>query len=1067
MAENTIDNLSIQVVASAERAISTFNRLASGASGLRGAVRGAAGGMQDMAQGARDAGTATQEAGTQSGEASRTIGKFWNSLRSVGSRIGGGFVQAVHRGTAAVGTFIKSIARIAFYRAIRSIIKDLGQSFKDLYGYSRLFGTDFAKSMDRITTASVYLRNSLAAMVAPLVNLFAPALDMLADKIVDILNFVNQLFAAINGQETYTVAKKVATTWESTFDSAANHANKRIKEVRNTLLGFDEINRLNGETPTTSGSTGSSPYTPGYSTMFEEKPLEGFFEKISNVTSGWPDWLKWLFGIGTVAIGAWGISKLPGLIGKIFDAFKNLFSITLPDWLRWLFGPKGDNDIGLDIPDKIDLPDADVPVNLKQGDWSVLQQIPSEKYLLLKVGVKMDGWLGNGNPQLPGNQPLVIDDDGSGTWDFTFQQAAMGANNLQAINNQLENMVDNWDDLAWEVAKMASGKVIDRTLRVAVKRSNSWDKTAWDAANMEDGLINRTVNVDIHILKTANDLWKIFKEAWDKEDRTVGFVIKTASSANGHWNVFKKAWDKENRTVGFLIKTASTADGHWSVFKKAWDAVDRIVGFIIKTASTANGHWNTFKKAWVDGNRKVGFIITTASTANGHWGVFKKDWDSGDRSVGFIIKTASTAGGHWKTFKKAWDDGDRTVYVDIELKKKDWTTVTDFVDDSFGGATGGGGKTSGGGAGRSIGIGVKLQENTADKGSKSLWDMWWGIFNKTLEIEQDIIIKAVGGKGIKSVGNDKNALNDFSPSTVTVNSKPGNGFTGKLSGTNTYTLKGIEDTSVKVGAAPSWASTIGGLVPYLQIDNLSTTIKALAKKGWGTKTFKGAVGASDTTTSITANLSGKWGTQSPIDYLKLSGLSTTIKVGLKADDSKIKMRVEQGEATLISATKRTENQEMPTALGGVFSNGRWSRIPQYANGTTNAHGSLFLAGEAGPEIVGHVGGRTEVLNKSQLASAMFSAVQAAMAPAAANFASAAQSMGVADAGVDMETLAEMIRQGVEQAMGRQNELDRQRNEYLRQINEKDYNPEISTSSINKAQQRMNRRAGTTIVPVGT
>ena len=345
--------------------------------------------------------------------------------------------------------------------------------------------------------------------------------------------------------------------------------------------------------------------------------------------------------------------------------------------------------------------------------------------------------------------------------------------------------------------------------------------------------------------------------------------------------------------------------------------------------------------------------------------------------------------------------------------------------------------------------------------------MWWGIFNKTLEIEQDIIIKAVGGKGIKSVGNDKNALNDFSPSTVTVNSKPGNGFTGKLSGTNTYTLKGIEDTSVKVGAAPNWASTIGGLVPYLQIDNLSTTIKALAEKGWGTKTFKGAVGASDTTTSITANLSKKWGTQSPIDYLKLSGLSTTIKVGLKADDSKIKMRVEQGTATLISATKRTENKEMRTALGGVFSNGRWSRIPQYANGTLNAHGSLFWAGEAGPEVVGHAGGRTEVLNKSQLASAMYSAVQAAMAPAAANFASAAQSMGVADAGMDMETLAEMIRQGVEQAMGRQNELDRQRNEYLRQINEKDYNVEVSTSSINRAQQRMNRRAGTTIVPIGT
>ena len=67
-----------------------------------------------------------------------------------------------------------------------------------------------------------------------------------------------------------------------------------------------------------------------------------------------------------------------------------------------------------------------------------------------------------------------------------------------------------------------------------------------------------------------------------------------------------------------------------------------------------------------------------------------------------------------------------------------------------------------------------------------------------------------------------------------------------------------------------------------------------------------------------------------------------------------------------------------TALGGIFNNGFWSKIPQYAGGTANAHGSLFLAGEAGPEVVGHVNGRTEVLNKSQIAAAIYMAVRAAM-----------------------------------------------------------------------------------------
>jgi|GEM_PF-4917644 len=85
------------------------------------------------------------------------------------------------------------------------------------------------------------------------------------------------------------------------------------------------------------------------------------------------------------------------------------------------------------------------------------------------------------------------------------------------------------------------------------------------------------------------------------------------------------------------------------------------------------------------------------------------------------------------------------------------------------------------------------------------------------------------------------------------------------------------------------------------------------------------------------------------------------------------------------------------AKGGAFYGGRWhsipqfssggvitkdfmssfSTIPRYAGGTVNA-GSMFIAGEAGPELVGHVGGRTEVLNESQLASVMQSAVAEGM-----------------------------------------------------------------------------------------
>ena len=158
---------------------------------------------------------------------------------------------------------------------------------------------------------------------------------------------------------------------------------------------------------------------------------------------------------------------------------------------------------------------------------------------------------------------------------------------------------------------------------------------------------------------------------------------------------------------------------------------------------------------------------------------------------------------------------------------------------------------------------------------------------------------------------------------------------------------------------------------------------------------------------------------------------------------------------------------VPQALGGAFYGGSWHDIPQYASGTTNAHGSLFLAGEAGPEVVGHVGGRTEVLNKSQLASAMFSAVRSAMSGISID--ASFYGGGNADGEMNGETLSEMMEymRADSDEMRKQNELLRQQNELLRQIREKDYSPEISTSSINKAQTRANRRAGITIVPVGT
>lgn len=81
----------------------------------------------------------------------------------------------------------------------------------------------------------------------------------------------------------------------------------------------------------------------------------------------------------------------------------------------------------------------------------------------------------------------------------------------------------------------------------------------------------------------------------------------------------------------------------------------------------------------------------------------------------------------------------------------------------------------------------------------------------------------------------------------------------------------------------------------------------------------------------------------------------------------------------VKEPKVTKPKTPKKALGGAFYNERWHNIAQFASGGRPSHGTAFIAGEAGAEVVGHIGGRTEVLNESQMASVMYDAVSSAMA----------------------------------------------------------------------------------------
>ena len=73
------------------------------------------------------------------------------------------------------------------------------------------------------------------------------------------------------------------------------------------------------------------------------------------------------------------------------------------------------------------------------------------------------------------------------------------------------------------------------------------------------------------------------------------------------------------------------------------------------------------------------------------------------------------------------------------------------------------------------------------------------------------------------------------------------------------------------------------------------------------------------------------------------------------------------------------------ANGGILVNGKWLDIAQYATGTQFAPtGQLFLAREAGPELVGNIGSHTAVMNNDQIVSSVAYGVEGAVTRAMRN-----------------------------------------------------------------------------------
>lgn len=259
-------------------------------------------------------------------------------------------LQAVMKFTKKLSFLVEMVKRRILYRAINALISGVANGFKEgvnnLYQWALRVDNIFVHTMDTFATAALYLKNSLGALVSPILNYLAPAIDSLNDKFVDLLNIINRTIAKLSGASSWTKALKYPKSYAEMLDDASGSA----KKLKATILGIDEINPLNGQN---NGRSGSGDEELDYSKMFEEvqfaeeessklgeffAPLKESYEKyivpvINKLKTWWssaqPKFEKIAKDIKAVFTNErlkafW--DAIVGTIGKVFDLFSGIIT---------------------------------------------------------------------------------------------------------------------------------------------------------------------------------------------------------------------------------------------------------------------------------------------------------------------------------------------------------------------------------------------------------------------------------------------------------------------------------------------------------------------------------------------------------------------------------------------------------------------------------------------------------------------------------------------------------------------------------------------------------------------
>lgn len=176
-----------------------------------------------------------------------------------------------------------------------------------------------------------------------------------------------------------------------------------------------------------------------------------------------------------------------------------------------------------------------------------------------------------------------------------------------------------------------------------------------------------------------------------------------------------------------------------------------------------------------------------------------------------------------------------------------------------------------------------------------------------------------------------------------------------------------------------WAEKVG------KVKEFTTGVKNKAGEWWSNvKKWWESTTAGKEVKRFTVNVKkagGTWWKDVSNEWKeKVINAGRTLKIGISFATNALK-NLWSSVSTFFSGKTvnvKTKGSTTKKADGGVFSGGSWKPIKKYAVGGLPNMGQMFVAREAGPELVGTLGGHTAVMNNDQIVSSVSAGVAQAV-----------------------------------------------------------------------------------------